>query len=88
MKILSAVELDRTELEEMEEGTFCSAGLMCLALTTLNYPAHVGWYLDVDDNGYDRARIAYAWRFEGDPLGGVYCEDCTIDIEEAVEERG
>jgi hypothetical protein len=79
---LKAIELTQGERHELEEGTHCSSGLMCRGLAVGNYPAHVGWYLDVNENGYDVGRDAYAWRFENDPLRGVYCEDCTLTIEE------
>lgn len=85
---LVAVELDRDEREDLEEGELCSSGLMCLALRIGNYPAPVSWHLEADPlSGHDRARDAYAWRFDGDPLGGLYCEDCTVEIER-IENEG
>jgi hypothetical protein len=74
-------ELTHADIAELEEDTYCSAGLMCAGLRIGNYPAQVGWYLEADYNGYDHARTAYSWRFDGDPLGGIYCEDCVLEIE-------
>lgn len=85
---LASVEVTRDEMEAMEEGTFCSSGLSCLGLTDLNYPAHVGPFLAYDaDTGIESFREGCGWRFDGDPLGGVYCEDCTIEIEQAAGPR-
>lgn len=73
-------ELTHDERAELEEGTRCSAGLRCVGLTIGNLPAHVGWYLDVSEQtGGDIARWSYGWRFDGHP--GIYCEDCTLQIE-------
>ena len=77
----TAIELTSDERAELEEGSFCAAGLRCVGLTDLNYPAHVGYYLEENEDGYEVGREAYGWRFPGDPLQGVYCEDCTIELE-------
>lgn len=79
---LTAIQLTREEMEKMEEGVRCSAGLMCLGLMIGNLPAHVGWYLEANEDGYDVARYSYGWTFQADPDHGIYCEDCTIQIEE------
>ena len=78
---LTSVEIDATDLEEEQE---CSAGLMCAGLRVDNTPAYVGWYLDIDPyTDVDVPRAAYAWMFNGDRRAGVYCEDCTLAIEES-----
>jgi len=77
---LKSIELTNRELEFLEEDDRCSSHLMCVGLTNQNLPAQVGWYLTEDPNtGHDVPRTAYTWRFEG--FDGVYCEDCTIEIE-------
>ena len=79
-KALKSIELTNRELEFLEEDQRCSSNLMCVGLTSQNLPAQVGWYLTESPlNGHDVPRMAYAWRFEGQD--GVYCEDCTIEIE-------
>jgi len=78
---LKSVELKREEIENLEEGNRCSAGLMCRGLTSQNLPAFAGWYLSANADGHEEASSAYAFKFQEDP-DGIYCEDCAIEIEE------
>jgi len=80
--MMRSTQCDDTDFENYDEGTRCSAGLMCRGLTIRDEPAHVGHYLEADyDTGYDHLRVAVAFKFPEDP-DGMYCEDCTIHLEE------
>jgi hypothetical protein len=79
---MKSIEVE--DLVELEEGTYCSAGLMCHGLTDRHKPAFVGWYLDIDpETDYDVPRVVSTYKFAEDPKG-LYCEDCTYHLENEV----
>lgn len=84
---IKCIQLTRDDLEELEEGNRCSAGLMCRGLTIQNLPAHAGHYLESDpETGHEHFREAYAFRFPNADPDGIYCEACAVCITEEDDE--